>query len=825
VGSAGSELNLGLPHCLKKKGICLSSHWFFINSIHVFFSGVANSTSGHTNKVDYITNNITALSDVSNSYLAALYTVTINSDQSRTLNRVSGATYAAGQLYVTVSKDENWVSGKPGTTEEYKDKEGHVVLKRTFNLVGTTVQVLSTYYIYDDLGNLAFVLPPNSNADAGITSAANQTTLDNVCYQYRYDERNRLTEKKLPGKGWEFMIYNTLDQVIFTQDANQRAQTPQIWTYMQYDAMGREVIRGLWNSTGASGSNGDTNQSVPNHTLKNWLIVWANAQTTLWLSPDNTTSTGYSAMDPNGTVLMINYYDDYTNLGSLPGYPPSFTVSGNSTMTKGLLTASKTAVLNNPSDYLWAVHYYDDKGRETLLFKQHYLGGIVSQYNYDQITNTYNDITSELTNSKREHYTKNANNTDKVKAVTVVKGYVYDHIGRRIQAKEQINGGANVLLSQTDYNEIGQLQTKHLHGATGAAPFMQDIAYTYNERGWLKTSNSPLFSMALTYNSGTNGNTVPFNGNISTQSWQIQGGASKSYNYTYDALNRLTAGISNEGYSEQGIDYDLVGNIQHLTRQSSAYAYAYTGNQLQAVSGLTTGTYQYDPNGNVKYDARTQKNIAYNLLNLPQSIRATGFNLSYTYDAKGKKLRKNNGATITDYIDRIQYENGNIIFIQTEEGRVIIRPYTFLPYRKIAKKPKIQEYSDNPETIGEHIRKKRIESGLLQKDVAALLAVSEDCVTYWENGRSTPQIHHYPRIIDFLGYYPPDHETDTFAGKLRHIRHYKGFSRKQCAAHLSVSEDAVRRWEEGTPIANPTYQRLIHSVWNELPHHQLQHPE
>ncbi|QTE38815.1 DUF6443 domain-containing protein [Mucilaginibacter gossypii] len=632
---------------------------------------VAGSSAGHTNKIEYTTNNITALTDVNNSYLAALYTVAINGDQSRTLNRVSGANYPAGQLYVTISKDENWVSGKPGTTEEYKDKEGHVILKRTFNLVGTTVQVLSTYYVYDDLGNLAFVLPPNSNADAGITSAANQTTLDNLCYQYRYDERNRMTEKKLPGKGWEFMVYNKLDQVIFSQDANQRTQTPQVWTYTQYDALGRVAITGLWSSTGASGSNGDTNLSTPDHTLKNWLISWAAAQSTLWLSRDNTTSTGYSAINPQGTVLTVNYYDDYNNLGSLPGYPTNFTVSGNSQMTTGLITASKTAVLNNPSDYLWTVHYYDDKGRETQLFKQHYLGGTVSQYNYDQITNTYNNITSELTTSKREHYVKNTTNTDKVKSVTILNTYAYDHMGRKVQTKEQINSGANILLSQTDYNEIGQVQTKHLHGATGTAPFMQNIAYAYNERGWLKSSTSPLFTMQLTYN---NGNTAPFNGNISNQTWQIQGGASKSYNYTYDALNRLTAGIyspTTENYNEQGIDYDLAGNIQHLTRQSSAYTYNYTGNQLQSVSGLTTGTYQYDPNGNVKFDARNQKNIAYNLLNLPQSVTATGFNLSYTYDAAGKKLRKNNGATITDYIEGIQYENGNIIFIQTEEGRAI----------------------------------------------------------------------------------------------------------------------------------------------------------
>ena len=136
----------------------------------------------------------------------------------------------------------------------------------------------------------------------------------------------------------------------------------------------------------------------------------------------------------------------------------------------------------------------------------------------------------------------------------------------------------------------------------------------------------------------------------------------------------------------------------------------------------------------------------------------------------------------------------------------------------------MKPYNDTPITIGEHIKKKRIESCLLQKNVALLLNVSEDCVTYWENGRSTPQIHHYPRIISFLGYYPLDHKTECFAGKLLHIRHCKGFSRKQCAAHLSVSEDAIRRWEKGKPVANVTYQRRIQSVWNELPYHYAQHP-
>ncbi|MFI5161248.1 MAG: hypothetical protein ACHQHN_08215 [Sphingobacteriales bacterium] len=40
-------------------------------------------------------------------------------------------------------------------------------------------------------------------------------------------------------------------------------------------------------------------------------------------------------------------------------------------------------------------------------------------------------------------------------------------------------------------------------------------------------------------------------------------------------------------------------------------------------------------------------------------------------DAHGNKLRKISSGNATDYISRIQYTNGAIDFIQTEEGRTI----------------------------------------------------------------------------------------------------------------------------------------------------------
>jgi len=35
-------------------------------------------------------------------------------------------------LYKTITKDENWTRGRIHTTEEYKNKQGQVVLKRTY---------------------------------------------------------------------------------------------------------------------------------------------------------------------------------------------------------------------------------------------------------------------------------------------------------------------------------------------------------------------------------------------------------------------------------------------------------------------------------------------------------------------------------------------------------------------------------------------------------------------------------------------------------------------------------------------------------------------
>ena len=149
---------------------------------------------------------------------------------------------------------------------------------------------------------------------------------------------------------------------------------------------------------------------------------------------------------------------------------------------------------------------------------------------------------------------------------------------------------------------------------------------------------------------------------------------------------------------------------------------------------------------------------------------------------------------------------------------------TFIPSKKVFKKPNVPQYNPNPHTIGEHIRKKRIQSKLPQKATADQLGIDENTLTGWELERNQPLMKYYPAIIAFLGYYPFDHETDSVAGKLKQIRHYHGLTFKECAKLLSISVDAAMRWERGKRVVYPSTRQLIEDVWLQLPNRLLLHP-
>jgi transcriptional regulator with XRE-family HTH domain len=104
---------------------------------------------------------------------------------------------------------------------------------------------------------------------------------------------------------------------------------------------------------------------------------------------------------------------------------------------------------------------------------------------------------------------------------------------------------------------------------------------------------------------------------------------------------------------------------------------------------------------------------------------------------------------------------------------------------------------ETPSNLGEHIRKKRMEEGMYQTDVARLLNVAPDSITYWENNRFQPQVQYYPRIIEFLGYFPFQLDTSLFENKIKAYRYINGLSQKSFAKLMNVDPATVSRWEEG----------------------------
>lgn len=124
----------------------------------------------------------------------------------------------------------------------------------------------------------------------------------------------------------------------------------------------------------------------------------------------------------------------------------------------------------------------------------------------------------------------------------------------------------------------------------------------------------------------------------------------------------------------------------------------------------------------------------------------------------------------------------------------------FVNFKRKVNKPMPKSYPKKPMTIGEHLRKKRMELRLLQCDLADILRVSEDCITNWENNKSIPQINYYPGIQLFLGYSPLTFDESNFGGKLKAYRWKNGLSHKRLGKILGVNSTTIGAWEAGESV-------------------------
>ncbi len=416
-----------------------------------------NSDADHTMKFGYQTNtgNEVKKYTVSLSFADNTYTPTLQGGSSY---------YGATQLYKTITKDENWKAsdGTNRTTEEFKDKLGRVILKRTYADVGGTSTAHDTYYVYDDYGNLSYVLPPKSEPQSAKPDATERLEL---CYQYKYDHRNRLVEKKIPGKDWEYIVYNNLDQPILIQDGRQRKYNNSVnnmsltmdeWLFTKYDALGRVVYTGLYRNN----SSRATLQSYITSPTSNYneYETYSSSATSLGGIPIYYSN----SVLPTGNIVethTVNYYDKYvanflpTGLNSTVTNSYGVTSSSN---INGLATVSKVRVLNvSPIKWITTVTYYDDKSRPIYVYsKNDYLNTT------DIAESKLDDFTGRVLETKTTH--KKTGKTD----IVTVDRFEYDHQGRVLAQTQDITNAVSRRLVKNNYDDLGQLESKLVDNGT-----------------------------------------------------------------------------------------------------------------------------------------------------------------------------------------------------------------------------------------------------------------------------------------------------------------------------------------------------------------------
>ncbi len=621
--------------------------------------------------------------------------------------------YLPQQLYKYSTVDENG-----NIAIEFKNQEGQLILAR--NVIGQN-QFADMYYVYNEYNQIAFVIPPQISENIknlGPDTIIAGTELSE-CYQYRYDKRLRLIERRLPTKGLEYLVYDRQDRLVATQDANLREKGQ--WQYSKFDQLGRIAIMGI--CTGGSRTVEQNNADGFGYNNVNRVNTTAfnrQGMDVYYANYDNT----YPESSKWVTLLSLNYYDTYPSYSFNPTFPTS--ILGKESLTDNYAASSSTnnlpvmALVKNIEDDNWTKNYtyYDTKGRVISTYSINHLGGY---------TKSESDLDFVGLPLQTKTYHKRLN-SDNERIIT--ESFEYDGQNRLKKHYHQVDNNPQELLADNTYNELSQLTNKKVGNN------LQNIDYTYNIRGWLSKINDPsnlggkLFGYEIKYTNPAY-NTVStgqFNGNIAEIDWVTSNnGILKRYNYQYDALNRLSNGIYSEpnttvpqnNYFNESVAYDLNGNIMNLQRNRFiTYSgvqlmdnlnYSYTGNRLNSVTDVTTsfGGYpessgnqiNYDLNGNMKdHLDKGILQISYNHLNLPVYIKFDqtyiprlpgvdeNVNTQYLYRADGVKLKKvytyGSGRAqtevnrVTEYLDGFQYEGEHtsksfttpLKFVPTAEG-------------------------------------------------------------------------------------------------------------------------------------------------------------
>lgn len=556
--------------------------------------------------------------------------------------------YGDGELSVSKTTDSD-----KRTVFTFTDFRGNKILER---IAIDNSTMADTYYIYDALGNLRFVLPPGlkgmEEESGNSWDIRSNEALRSMAYFYRYDRRLNCVEKKMPGTESVIYLYDKTGNAVFSQDGNQRNKRQ--WHFAVPDRFGRPVFEGLC--------------STPDSALL--ADTWIHAVRSGHNSTGNGLSmNGYEVNFPIGVekLLTVKYYDNYDFM-TMEGFSalPSYRSRGSA---KGLLTGMATAVL--PSDTcIFSAQWYDDEDRVNAYFTTNLIGG------YDVTTTKYS-FTGKPVSVKNLHRTRLVD----VKYAYETLTNTYDSADRLVKSIKYIPRAGNITLAENTYDGLGRLATSKRNGNEAFT-----TTYRYNINGWLTDIQNPVFTENLFYEKFHNNSQAQYGGNISAVDWKVGGasdnGRTRGYTFRYDKMSRLIKadyfenGLASDHYST-AYGYDLMGNITSIKRNGlldddefgliDDLTLSYQGNQMVKVYDDAEGPvyknamhfadgtdkdveYSYDANGNMTMDLNKNiESITYNSLGFPEHVKTNRIiriesvrnenNIEYTYAADGRKLR------------------------------------------------------------------------------------------------------------------------------------------------------------------------------------------
>ena len=108
-----------------------------------------------------------------------------------------------------------------------------------------------------------------------------------------------------------------------------------------------------------------------------------------------------------------------------------------------------------------------------------------------------------------------------------------------------------------------------------------------------------------------------------------------------------------------------------------------------------------------------------------------------------------------------------------------------------------KDYFESPQSLGQHLKKRRKELGLLQREAAERMGILRDTYGNWEKDKTEPVAAQFRPVVEFLGY-DPSPKPRSLAERLQAKRRILGATFAQVAQHLGWDPGTLSRYLNGT---------------------------